>query len=545
MLCRIVFVLGLLLLPLTLVAEELSPVPERADQAKAFKTIQTIYKDDYAKRGDEAEEALAAKLRQQSEKLRGSPVERYVALREAARLAKEAGKVALMTDCVGEIVAGYEVDGLGLRLELLGEIERKVSRGEETADLAEAYLEVARDALQADEFKAAGTAVRAGSKYARRTNDKDLEDRAETLEDRIKHIEAAYEKAAHARTVLETLPDDPVANLTLGDYHCLVKNDWETGLPYLAKGGDPGLSDLAKRELALPRRPDAATILVLADGYYDRAQSVPDENARAGILRHAGHWYGKALSQVDGLEQVRVNQRIAEIEKFLDKVAGIETAEEIPAGAVLILTFEERTMGSKGRVIEDQSGNGMTAATRGIEFEPGVAGRGAVLNARDSLSVEGHAALRFEEAFSASLWVRTKDLDDTKRAVLIGMLDWKNDAGWMLQAVGRDGRMVTFDLMKKKRKQASKIGFPQRDLNDNAWHHLAVVYSSGKGKIYLDGRLRKSLSSGTYRVPRGAGLSIGRSFTGMVDEVAVFNRALSENEIRSLRKLGLRGKVLK
>ena len=32
-------------------------------------------------------------------------------------------------------------------------------------------------------------------------------------------------------------------------YYCFLKNDWEKGLPYLAKGRDVTLKTLAQREL--------------------------------------------------------------------------------------------------------------------------------------------------------------------------------------------------------------------------------------------------------------------------------------------------------
>ena len=42
---------------------------------------------------------------------------------------------------------------------------------------------------------------------------------------------------------------DPAANREMGRYFCLVKGNWERGLPMLVVGNDKDYLDLAKRDL--------------------------------------------------------------------------------------------------------------------------------------------------------------------------------------------------------------------------------------------------------------------------------------------------------
>jgi len=51
--------------------------------------------------------------------------------------------------------------------------------------------------------------------------------------------------SAYAKTLPEK-PDDPVSNAHLGRFTCFAKDDWERGLPMLAKGSDVGLRGLAE-----------------------------------------------------------------------------------------------------------------------------------------------------------------------------------------------------------------------------------------------------------------------------------------------------------
>jgi hypothetical protein len=84
-------------------------------------------------------------------------------------------------------------------------------------------------------------------------------------------------------------------------------------------------------------------------------------------------------------------------------------------------------------------------------------------------------------------------------------------------------------------------------VTDDGWHHAALVVDGGGGRLFLDGTMVASNSwTGT---PGGntnsAALTIGNltnptyPFTGEVDEIALWKRALSAGEIQSLKNLPL------
>jgi len=83
-------------------------------------------------------------------------------------------------------------------------------------------------------------------------------------------------------------------------------------------------------------------------------------------------------------------------------------------------------------------------------------------------------------------------------------------------------------------------------VDDNKWHHVAGTYDGRQLRIYLDGTgsnpavkqpnpLKKSawdLCIGNSVVEDGTGEF--RAFDGLIDEVRIYNRALSEAEIQAL-----------
>jgi hypothetical protein len=72
---------------------------------------------------------------------------------------------------------------------------------------------------------------------------------------------------------------------------------------------------------------------------------------------------------------------------------------------------------------------------------------------------------------------------------------------------------------------------------DTQWHHVGGTYDGSAGSWYLDGQLIGGAEGqlGTIdHVRIGARLSNGRYFPGLIDDVRIYNRALSEAEIQSV-----------
>jgi hypothetical protein len=91
-------------------------------------------------------------------------------------------------------------------------------------------------------------------------------------------------------------------------------------------------------------------------------------------------------------------------------------------------------------------------------------------------------------------------------------------------------------------------------LDVNTWHHVAFVYDGEAGKIYIDGRLDASqpltgniptnnqpVRIGAWGTLYGCGGTPNRFFYGKIDEVAVYQIALTQEEIQKQYINGLNG----
>src|SRR6185312_914073 len=85
---------------------------------------------------------------------------------------------------------------------------------------------------------------------ARKCKDNSLVKHVTEREKALSLEKQRWETLSKAATTLADNPDDAAANLLVGRHLCFVTEDWEQGLPMLAKSSDATLKDLAAKSLA-------------------------------------------------------------------------------------------------------------------------------------------------------------------------------------------------------------------------------------------------------------------------------------------------------
>jgi hypothetical protein len=70
--------------------------------------------------------------------------------------------------------------------------------------------------------------------------------------------------------------------------------------------------------------------------------------------------------------------------------------------------------------------------------------------------------------------------------------------------------------------------------NPTEWHHYALTYDGSNQKLYIDGILATTTSKTGSINTNSTNLRIGEYFNGFIDDVHIYNRALSAGEIKAL-----------
>ena len=210
-------------------------------------------------------------------------------------------------------------------------------------------------------------------------------------------------------------------------------------------------------------------------------------------------------------------------------------------GLVGYWSFNEGT----GTVATDFSGNGNTGTlTAGPTWTDGK--RGKALNFDGSgarVAVTQSSGLPLystNTAYSVSAWVRGPaqigggifhESNSGGNAEFVIVTDSASATGKLEIIIVNDAGSVVLD---------SK---PDVIVLDNTWHHVVFADNNGTGKLYLDGVPFdvNYTRSGAYTLNRttiGATDGGGFAFTGTIDEVRIYSRALAASEVAKLYQSG-------
>jgi hypothetical protein len=207
----------------------------------------------------------------------------------------------------------------------------------------------------------------------------------------------------------------------------------------------------------------------------------------------------------------------------------------------------------------DRSGQGNTGYLSGFTSTTTVIGRiGQALQfdgSNDYVSIPDSAALSPTSEITVSAWIKTTNLDEAFVAHYdtgTGERAWDllTDSSGLLRAVVSDDGTDTSSHRKDYRGE---------QIADNVWHH-AVFTFQGTGSVlnlYVDGILDASptkvvdpaitsIHDSTAAVSIGAQLNNGAvssASAGTIDDVRIYDRVLSSQEIKRLYELGATTKI--
>jgi PGF-CTERM protein/uncharacterized repeat protein (TIGR01451 family) len=196
--------------------------------------------------------------------------------------------------------------------------------------------------------------------------------------------------------------------------------------------------------------------------------------------------------------------------------------------AVLILHLDE----GSGNILHDYSGNGNDGVIYGASWVEGKYGKALSFDGRDDyVNIQASGLINGEREVTYSAWIY----------INVGS---QNYPGIIYHTFGSNkgnGLNINPDNTATARYTFSKDeGVSSSTLQIGQWHHIVSTYKSGIAKIYVNGILDNTrsitngaiLDSGNWGIGYDNSFSNSRYFNGIIDEVRIYNRALTEEEIK-------------
>ena len=274
------------------------------------------------------------------------------------------------------------------------------------------------------------------------------------------------------------------------------------------------------------------------------AAFVPAVPSRAARPRAAS---ASVQSAAAGSDAPSVAAEVRAVRVRTDAIAVLDRGE-----GVLFYDFAEAPTNG---VVADRSGNGHDGAASGCDWTS--AGRfhgGAMAFDSNADSINAGTDLNFPawERYTVSLWFRHDGGGDKGPQYghkMLDKTDWYHDWHLHLHPPGQEGGgagEIGLTLYEARR----EAGFADNSRNyaDGTWHHVAVVRDGTYGEFWVDGTLHSSTSTDMMSVTNSAPVCVGNSYSGdsfqrkgwhgQLDEIRIFDRALSMDEVRALHAEG-------
>lgn len=224
-------------------------------------------------------------------------------------------------------------------------------------------------------------------------------------------------------------------------------------------------------------------------------------------------------------------------------VSGGAIAVTTQAELVAHWKFDEST----GQIAHDETGryDGTLYGDGAAFVAGGVSGNALLLErAQNGLVVMPHLARCTTNDFSVAAWARLPAGDTTSPAFVFSQHEMWYENGFLLLInrewnLGSPGK-ATFIV-----NDGYHCAQSTTDVTDSRWHHMVVVYrQSGQMEIYVDGSGAERSLQTLQMKNRGAPFIVGGVFkgtgapdpyyTGLVDDVQVYDEALSDAHIELL-----------
>lgn len=208
--------------------------------------------------------------------------------------------------------------------------------------------------------------------------------------------------------------------------------------------------------------------------------------------------------------------------------AGMLAAQ--PDGLIARWTFDDSDADKAANTVKDAVGTHHGMLMKGAVFTEGRTLGAVKFNGKESC-IEGKTMPAMGQEFTITAWIKSDNLAAGQQSVFSG-----NTKGSIYLRINQDG---TLQLV---RAETASVGISTGKITAASWQHVAVTYANGKFAFFVNAAPAGSGSIAHADFAAAEKFVIGRlgapggvrPMLGGIDDMCLFNRALSPEDIASL-----------
>ncbi len=193
-----------------------------------------------------------------------------------------------------------------------------------------------------------------------------------------------------------------------------------------------------------------------------------------------------------------------------------------------------------GETAEDSAGNNDGRVVGDPQWQPSAGKIGGALEFDgdgDYVEIGRESNFDIADQITVSTWIKVNQFDKEWQAVIA-----KGDSAWRIQR-NQNNNSLEFACSGLKIPSGAPWGnlYGERSVNDGKWHHIAGIYDGSKMYLYVDGTVDTSqpasgrINTNDQPVYIGENSeNTGRYWDGLIDDVRIYNYALSEDGVTEL-----------
>lgn len=288
------------------------PTPSEESIQKQKEFARKLFEEEYRQtKSTAARVALAKRVFLEGRRIENEPASTIALYQIAADMLAIEGEFSFALGIITHLSSEYkEIDTTSLKVKALMQAIPNVSSSQ-IPGLIRSTEQVCLACCRDGEVETARAVVSRVDQRLQTRNGRTARRGVNQLKELIARFERAAEQYRSSLAILELDPGSSYDNYQVGRYLAYYRRHWQEGLPYLAKGDQPGSRDAAAAELS--SRTSLNPGINAAEAWFDVLAELEDPIAKESIRAHTLELFRDAKKMAKGLESTIISSRIEQL----------------------------------------------------------------------------------------------------------------------------------------------------------------------------------------------------------------------------------------